>query len=165
MSLQGLILSLKELNTAKPEDEERFVMEDGLTELLDGIYQFEVQIINLDLFQADCPDKLNTVLKLHRLEPEECLLLGATDQTLSLRGKMKIAAVAYRNPRLPGQKLKDALLVVEGFEEVDFYFLERMYQREHGLPWTVIETKRCVLREMTPEDLDGLSIIDRKSVV
>lgn len=87
MSLQGLILSLKELNTAKPEDEERFVMEDGLTELLDGIYQFEVQIINLDLFQADCPDKLNTVLKLHRLEPEECLLLGATDQTLSLRGK------------------------------------------------------------------------------
>lgn len=156
MSLQGLILSLKELNTAKPEDEERFVMEDGLTELLDGIYQFGVQIINLDLFQADCPDKLNTVLKLHRLEPEECLLLGATDQTLSLRGEMKIAAVAYRNPRLPGQKLKDALLVAEGFEEVDFYFLERMYQREHGLPWTVIETKRCVLREMTPEDLDGL---------
>lgn len=156
MALRGLILSLKEMNTAKPEDPERFVMEDGLTELLDGIYQYNVQIINLDMFQADSPDKLRLILELHRVKPEECLLIGAADQTLSLRGDMKIAAVAYRNPRLPGQKLEDALLEVEGFDEVDFYFLERMYQREHGLPWTVIETKRCYLREMTPEDLDGL---------
>lgn len=156
MALQGLILSLKEMNVAKPEDPERFVMEDGLTELLDGIYRYGVQIINLDMFQADSPEKLRMVLELHQLKPEECLMIGATDQTLSLREGRKIAAVGYVNPRLLGQKLDGAIMVIEGFEEVDFYFLERMYQREHGLPWTVMETKRCFLREMTVEDLDGL---------
>ncbi len=156
MALQGLILSLKEMNVAKPEDPERFVMEDGLTELLDGIYRYGVQIINLDMFQADSPEKLRMVLELHQLKPEECLMIGATDQTLSLREGRKIAAVGYVNPRLLGQKLDGAIMVIEGFEEVDFYFLERMYQREHGLPWTVMETKRCFLQEMTVEDLDGL---------
>ena len=47
-------------------------------------------------------------------------------------------------------------MLVEGFDEVDFFFLERIYQRQHGIPWTVIETDRCFLREMTLEDLDDL---------
>ena len=156
MELRGLVLSLREMNIAKPDDLERFVMEDGLTELLDGIYRYGVQIINLDMFGADCPEKMQALLELHQLKPEECLLLGATDRTLDLGKEMKIAAVGYVNPRLQAQKLAGAVMAVEGFEEVDFYFLERMYQRFHGIPWTVIETERCILREMTVEDLDGL---------
>lgn len=156
MKLRGLILFFHEMNVAKPDDLERFVMEDGLTELLDGIYRYGVQIINLDTFQADSPEKLKIVLTLHRLEPEECLMIGASDKAFAAIEGMKIAAVGYVNPFLPNQKLGRAKMVVEGFEEVDFYFLERMYQREHGLPWTVIETRRCFLREMTLEDLDEL---------
>lgn len=156
MELRGLLLSLQEMNIAKPDDAERFVMEDGLTELLDGIYRYGVQIINLDMFQADCPEKLQVVLELHRLKPEECLLIGATDKIFSVIEGMKIAAVGYENPLLSNQKLAGAKMVVEGFEEVDFYFLERMYQREHKIPWTVIETKRCFLRETTLDDLDEL---------
>ena len=57
MELRGLILSLQEMNVAKPDDLERFVMEDGLTELLDGIYRYGVQIINLDMFHADTTEK------------------------------------------------------------------------------------------------------------
>lgn len=156
MALRGLILSLEEMNRATPEDSERFVMEDGLTELLDGIYRYGVQIINLDMFQADTGEKLRAVLELHRLAPEECLLLGASDRTLALAEELEIAAVGYRNPLLPGQSLSGPLILIEGFEEVDFYFLERMYQRKHGLSWTVIETERCVLREIVPEDLEEL---------
>lgn len=156
MALRGLILSLEEMNRATPEDSERFVMEDGLTELLDGIYRYGVQIINLDMFQADTGEKLRAVLELHRLAPEECLLLGASDRTLALAEELEIAAVGYRNPLLPGQSLSGPLILIEGFEEVDFYFLERMYQRKHGLPWTVIETERCILREIVPEDLEEL---------
>lgn len=156
MELRGLILSLQEMNVAKPDDLERFVMEDGLTELLDGIYRYGVQIINLDMFHADTTEKLGMVLGLHHLQPEECLLLGATDKTLSIKGGMKLAAVGFVNPTLPGQRLAGVKMVVEGFEEVDFYFLERAYQREHGIPWTVIETERCFLREMAVGDLDEL---------
>ena len=32
----------------------------------------------------------------------------------------------------------------------------KMYQRAAGLPWTILETKRCLVREFTEEDLDGI---------
>ena len=35
-------------------------------------------------------------------------------------------------------------------------FLERIYDRFYANPWIILETKRCVVREMTTEDLDGL---------
>lgn len=47
-------------------------------------------------------------------------------------------------------------MIVEGFEEIDFYFLERIYQRFHHLPWMILETERCYLREITLEDIDRL---------
>lgn len=156
MELRGLIISLKELNIAQEKDAERFVMEDGLTELLDNMYRYGVLIINLDMFGADSREKLQVILELHQLSPEECLLLAASDRVLSIIEGMEIAALGYRNPRIPGQKYSGVGVLVEGFEEVDFLFLEHVYQRKHGIPWTVIETRRCILREMTVEDLDDL---------
>lgn len=156
MKLRGLILSMQELNIVQEKDAERFVMEDGLTELLDGLYRYGVQIVNLDMFRADSREKLLAVLNLHQLAPEDCLLLAATDRVLSIIEGMEIACLGYLNPRIPGQKFFGVKMLVESFEEVDFYFLERAYQRKHGIPWTVIETRRCILREMTVEDLDDL---------
>ncbi|MCI8300344.1 MAG: GNAT family N-acetyltransferase [Lachnospiraceae bacterium] len=154
MNLRGLVISLKEFNIAKEKDPERFVMEDGLTELLDSLYRYGVQIINLDMFEADSRKKLETVLEFYRIRPEECLVLAATDRVLSISGDL--ACIGYVNPGIPRQKLSEARMIVEGFDEVDFSFLERIYQRKHGIPWTVIETERCILREITLEDLDAL---------
>lgn len=156
MELRGLIISLQELNIAKEDDPERFVMEDGLTELLDGLYRHNVQIINIDMFQADDSEKLKVILELHRLKEEECLMIAATQRTLHIIEKMRVASMGYLNPICGKQDLSKAEVLVEGFDEVDFFFLERVYQRKHGIPWTVIETKRCFLREMTMEDLDAL---------
>lgn len=156
MKLRGLLISLQELNIAKADDPERFVMEDGLTELLDGLYRYDVRIINLDMFGVDSREKLQVILQLHALVPEECLLLAATDRVLSIIEGMEIARLGYINPRLPKQSFSGVEVLVEGFEEIGFDFLEHVYQRKHGIPWTVIETKRCILREMTVEDLDDL---------
>ena len=100
MKLQGLIISLRELNIAREEDAERFVMEDGLTELLDGLYRYNVQIVNLDMFSADSKEKLLAVLKLHNLAPECCLLLAATDRVLSMIEGVGMAVCGYLNPRI-----------------------------------------------------------------
>lgn len=156
MELRGLIISLQELNIAKEDDPERFVMEDGLTELLDGLYRHNVQIINIDMFQADNAEKLKVILELHKLKEEECIMIAATGKTLRIIEKMNIASIGYLNPICGKQDLSQAEVLVEGFDEVDFFFLERIYQRKHGIPWTVIETERCFLREMTMEDLDAL---------
>ncbi len=156
MKFRGLIISLQELNIAQEKDAERFVMEDGLTELLDNLYRHGVQIVNLDMFGADCPEKLQVVLELCRLAPEDCLLLTATDRVLAIAEGMDVAVLGYVNPRIPGQKFSGVGVLVESFEEVDFLFLEHTYQRKHEIPWTVIETRRCFLREMTLDDLDDL---------
>ena len=45
---------------------------------------------------------------------------------------------------------------VEKIEEVDLCYLERIYQRFQNLPWEIAKTARCMIREMTEEDLDAV---------
>lgn len=45
---------------------------------------------------------------------------------------------------------------IEGFEEIDLSYLNYVYQRYHGLPLTILRTKRCILREIKIEDVDAL---------
>ena len=52
--------------------------------------------------------------------------------------------------------LNDAECIIQGFEETDADFIIKMYQRHHGLPWTILTTDRLRLREMTVSDVDRL---------
>lgn len=47
-------------------------------------------------------------------------------------------------------------MYVEGFEEVDITFLKHVYERHHQIPWKILETKRCVVKEFSMEYLDAL---------
>lgn len=44
----------------------------------------------------------------------------------------------------------------EGFEEIGLTFLTRVYERYHGLPWTILATERCVVKEFSLDYLDAL---------
>ena len=61
-----------------------------------------------------------------------------------------VTAIAYQTA------FSKADILVEGFEEVDMQFFTRIWQRRHHLPWTILETKRLLVRELTLEDLDAL---------
>lgn len=54
------------------------------------------------------------------------------------------------------QGMQAAVMLIEGLEEVDETFLLRAYERKHGIPWTIVTTERCIVREITLDDLDGL---------
>lgn len=84
------------------------------------------------------------------------LLIASTDETIALGKELGIATMAYVNPDFPNQTYTGVDMIVEGFEEVDADFLEKVYQRWHHIPWTILETDRCIVRELTLEDLDGL---------
>lgn len=45
---------------------------------------------------------------------------------------------------------------IEGFAGVDSDYLEKVYQRYRGIPWQIAQTKRCIIREMGPDDLNDL---------
>lgn len=122
--------------------------------LLEGLYQYGVRVLNLEgkLSKEDMEEKLQWA----GYRADESLLIAAEDMTLQNGKDIGLATIAFVNPEKNGQTYFAADIVAEGFEEVDFYFLERIYQRKHGIPWRVIETERTYLREMTVEDVNAL---------
>ncbi len=98
-------------------------------------------------------DELKEVIQ---REKTHTLLMAATDTTIALGKTLGIATMAYANPEIPNQTYAGVDMLVEGFEEVDVDFLEKVYQRHHHIPWTILETERCVVRELTLDDLDDL---------
>ncbi|MBR5565573.1 MAG: GNAT family N-acetyltransferase [Roseburia sp.] len=54
------------------------------------------------------------------------------------------------------QEFPQVDIIVEGFEEVDYDFFEKIYQRHHNLPWTILETEHLIVRELMLSDIDAL---------
>lgn len=89
-------------------------------------------------------------------EKNESLLIAATDSTITLGKELGIATMAYANLDFPNQTYSGVDMIVEGFGEVDADFLEKVYYRHHRIPWTILETERCVVRELSLDNLDEL---------
>ena len=113
---------------------------------------------NVEIRLYHFTDELKEVLQ---KEKNHTLLIAATDTTIALGKELGIATMAYANPEFPHQTYSGVNMLVEGFEEVDVDFLEKVYQRYHHIPWTILETKRCMVRELTLEDLDDLFVLYR----
>lgn len=102
---------------------------------------------------------------MERLEPyppdESVLVSGCKDQIKeALHRNMTAVMYIPEEPCLNENIIECASLsadmYVEGFEEVDAAFLLRAYERHHNLPWTILETERCIVRELSLSDLDEL---------
>ena len=55
-----------------------------------------------------------------------------TDAGIQAAVRAHMAVAAYADPAFPGQSYAGAWMVIEGFEEVDDEFLERIFQRCHA---------------------------------
>ncbi len=53
------------------------------------------------------------------------------------------------------QNLSGAQYAFEQPEDLDVEYLERVYRRYAGIPWEILRTKRCILRESRTEDVDA----------
>lgn len=60
----------------------------------------------------------------------------------------------YLHEGVKSEDFPNAAWLVEDLEEMDTESLEMVYRRLAGLPWDILETKRCRVREMTVEDVD-----------
>ncbi len=67
-----------------------------------------------------------------------------------------IGFAVYLSEAGKGQSFPEALYCIEELSALDARQLERMHRRFHELPWTILETERCIVREITPEDVDAL---------
>lgn len=84
----------------------------------------------------------------------ELIFVSSDQSLLDLAREADVPAIAYQKPE--ADTFLHADMVVEGFEEVDMTFLQRVYERHFNIPWTILETERCIVRELELSDLDAL---------
>lgn len=72
--------------------------------------------------------------------------------------------IGYAHGDNVGESFSGAPYIVQEPDLVDADSYVKMYERAAGLPWTILETERCIVREFTPEDLDGIyALYDRQA--
>ncbi|MFP3155269.1 GNAT family N-acetyltransferase [Lachnospiraceae bacterium ZAX-1] len=138
-----------------------------LKDLLINLKKIHINVIELSQYEQAKKTIHSLVewLQDQHAKPENCLLLTTSDKTLAMISSMPIAAIGYRHEANQTEELWDADMLIEenelknSFEEIDLKFLERVFCRKHGIPWTISQTSRCTLREMTLEDLEDLYAI------
>ena len=54
---------------------------------------------------------------------------------------------------------------IENIDVLDINYLEQIYRRYRGIPWDILETERCILREITVEDVECIAKIYESPVV
>jgi len=87
---------------------------------------------------------------------EECILLSSTDLLLQKAKERNMAAIAFENDDYPEEKQTNSPVLLQGFEEIDYNYIERIWQRKQGILQRILETERCYLRELELADLDDL---------
>ena len=55
-----------------------------------------------------------------------------------------------------GEHFADVGYLLEEPDQVDRDSYEKIWQRERHLPWTILETERCLVREFVPGDLEAI---------
>lgn len=97
------------------------------------------------------------------LAPQEVLIASSNSDILAESINAGMITIAYLPPveaenatGAGAHPLPQVDIIVEGFEEVDYDFFEKIYQRHHNLPWTILETERLVVRELALSDMDAL---------
>lgn len=96
---------------------------------------------------------------------EESLVISGERSCLHLAEVYRIAALGYTGRRQEidsaehqSEEAEAAMadMYAEGFEEIGWVFLRHVYERHHHLPWTILETERCVVKEFSMEYLPDL---------
>lgn len=103
-----------------------------------------------------------TEIESGRVPTKEIILISENGDILTESVKSGMITIGYLPPAETAASENDVVefpqvdIIVEGFEEVDYDFFEKIYQRHHNLPWTILETERLIVRELTLSDMDSL---------
>lgn len=71
--------------------------------------------------------------------------------------KLRAAGVpvaVYLHPGNEDQNLSDFLYAVEDPEDIDMDYMKKVCRRLLGLPWEILETGRCLIRETVEDDVE-----------
>lgn len=90
------------------------------------------------------------------VEPSECIVIEDSFHGVTAAKAAGMTCIGFINPNSGMQDLTKADILVEGFDEIDFAFINKVYQRAHGYPETILETEHFIIRDLTIDDMNEL---------
>ena len=123
------------------------------------IFVTEEKVPEMKGLEAECKGK--GVSLLYSLPEEETLIketLYITDHEEICKGFLeeKANVLVWLHENNKHNDLSQAPYAMENIHELDFVYAERIWKRFQKSPWIIAETDRCIIREMTEEDLDAV---------
>lgn len=116
---------------------------------------------NIFCVESALPDDLRAhgveiVVRQDREEyTDDTLYITDSDETYRRLRQQGKYVLPYRHEGNPEADFSGALYVIEQIEEADYEAVDLAYRRLAGLPWEILRTKRCLIRETTEEDVDS----------
>lgn len=86
---------------------------------------------------------------------EELLYVTDSDEIYRRLCRQGKCVLPYRHEENRKMDFAGALYVVEQMEEADYETFDLAYRRLAGLPWEILRTSRCIIRETTEADVDS----------
>ena len=86
----------------------------------------------------------------------DALYIADSERLLRQLQDLGAASCGYSHSGNGGQAPKRADYILMEPQWVDRDSLVKIWQRQRRLPWTILETARCVVREFVPEDLEAI---------
>lgn len=102
------------------------------------------------------PDIFLAAATLLGVLPEECLVIEDSYHGVAAATSASMACIGFVNPNSGNQDLRKATMLVEGFEEVDYHFINNVYQYAHMEPLTILSTNYFIIKEIPIEDIEKL---------
>ena len=117
---------------------------------------------NMVIHPKPAPDIFQMAAEKLGVSPSECLVIEDSYNGLTAATAAGITSIGYRNPNSGNQDLSQAAMLIEGFDEVDFSFLQKIYLTAHMEPRNILETDHLLLRELSGKDAEALCSLYHK---
>lgn len=111
---------------------------------------------NVGFVRAVLPEELWLHMQEWNLQIDDTVVITDDAETAAeVRGK-KGAVVAVLTEQNRGASFGEIPFAVDGFFNPGLDYFQKVYERCHGIPWTILQTERCIVREVRVEDLERL---------
>lgn len=93
------------------------------------------------------------------LVPSECIVIEDSYNGVTAAKAAKMACIGFFNPNSGQQDLSCADYIIEGFEEVDYDFINQVYCQIYKEAAIILTTQNFIIRELEDRDLDALCLL------
>lgn len=107
-------------------------------------------------YPKPAPDIFLKAIDVLDLKADECIIIEDSMNGVNAAKAAGIACIGYRNPNSGNQDLRNAAILVEGFDEIDYQFINDIYHRAYHIPKMIATSDRILLKELTSEDFHTL---------